>query len=193
MQLSAGPLDKVDARGFLIADALEWTELSAEDAAKIGKRVQERAGAARKEIAAKEKAAYLKVHKARVAAASDAALAAALGQTVAQIEQAAAVEVVAIKAKTYATLLKGIGPSASARRHRSRRCRRSPPLRSSSRPCRRQSEPRRCGALRRTRTMTRGRPWRPPSRRWRSLTSAPARRRSSPTRTSTSRTSWRAG
>ena len=88
------------------------TVLSADDAQKLGKRVQERAGAARKDIAAKERAAYLKVYKARAAADSNADLAAALEQTVTQIEQAAAVEVAAIKAKTYPTLFKGIGQQA---------------------------------------------------------------------------------
>ena len=72
LQPTAGPLDRVDTRGFPAADLYGLTQLSAEDAQKLGKRVQERAGAARKEIAAKEKAVYLKVHKARAAAASDA-------------------------------------------------------------------------------------------------------------------------
>ena len=112
LQPTAGPLDRVDTRGFLAADLYGLTQLSAEDAQRLGKRVQERAGAARKEVAAKEKATYLKVHKARAAADSNADVAAGLGQTVAQIEQAAAAEVTSIKAKTYATLLKGIGQRA---------------------------------------------------------------------------------
>ena len=57
LQPTAGPLDRVDTRGFLTADLYELTQLSATDAQKLGKRVQERAAAARKEIAAKEKAA----------------------------------------------------------------------------------------------------------------------------------------
>ena len=112
LQPTAGPLNRVDTRGFLAADLYGLTQLSAEDAQKLGKRVQERAGAGRKEIAAKEKVAYLNIHKARAAGDSNADLAAGLGQTVTQIEQAVAAEITAIKAKTYATLLKGIGQRA---------------------------------------------------------------------------------
>ena len=112
VQLTAGPLDKVDARGFLVADVLGWSEMDAADAAKLGKRVQERAGAAKKEVAAKEKVAYNKTYRLRSAAADDAQLAAGVEEKVAQIEQELAAEVAAIKAKTYDTLLKGIGHRA---------------------------------------------------------------------------------
>ena len=72
--LTAKPLDKVDARGFLVADTHSWAELDREDAIKLGKRVQERAGAAKKEVAAKEKAAYLRERKLRLAAATNSQL-----------------------------------------------------------------------------------------------------------------------
>ena len=42
LQPTAGPLDRVDTRGFLAADLYGLTQLSAEDAQKLGKRVQER-------------------------------------------------------------------------------------------------------------------------------------------------------
>ena len=47
VELTTGPLDRVETRGFLAADTMGSTEVSTLDAAKVGKRVQERAGVAK--------------------------------------------------------------------------------------------------------------------------------------------------
>ena len=46
--LTAGPLDKIDTRGFLAADCMGYSELSADDAQKVGKRVKERVNSKRR-------------------------------------------------------------------------------------------------------------------------------------------------
>ena len=112
LQLTAGPLDRIDARGFLLADTHGRDYISAEDAAKVGKRAQEHVNSkktgVRKEMDAIEKAAYLKVYKARAAAAKDDSVAEAVTQKVRVIESAAKTQLAALLSKSYATLFKNI-------------------------------------------------------------------------------------
>ena len=91
MELTTGPLDRVETRGFLAADTMGSTEVSTLDAAKVGKRVQERAGIAKQEQKAAERKVDAKVSKVRAAAVNSPHLAGSiLEQTVAGIRQAAA-------------------------------------------------------------------------------------------------------
>jgi hypothetical protein len=62
----------------------------------------------RKEMDAIEKAAYLKVYKARAAAAKDDSVAEAVTQKVRVIESAAKTQLAALLSKSYATLFKNI-------------------------------------------------------------------------------------
>jgi hypothetical protein len=112
LQLTAGPLDRIDARGYLLADVVGRTYTSAEDAATVGKRAQEHVNSkkagVRKDLAAIEKAAYLKVYKARAAAAKGGTIADAVAQKVKTIETEAETQVAALMSKTYMTLFKDI-------------------------------------------------------------------------------------
>ena len=112
LQLTAGPLDRIDARGYLLADVVGRTYTSAEDAATVGKRAQEhvngKKAGVRKDLAAVEKAAYLKVYKARAAAAKGGTTADAVAQKVKTIEAEAETQVAALMSKTYVTLFKDI-------------------------------------------------------------------------------------
>ena len=112
LQLTAGPLDRVDTRGYLLADVHGRRYISAEDAATIGKRAQERVNGkktgVRKEKAAIEKATYLKVYKARAAAAADDAVAETVALRVQTIEAAAEAQLAQLLSKQYDTLFKDI-------------------------------------------------------------------------------------
>ena len=109
LQLTAGPLDRIDARGFLLADVLNRAHISVEDAAKVGKRAQvERINGKktgmRKDKAAIEKAAYLKEYKLRAAAVKDSTDDEAVLRKVKIIESEAEVQLAELMSKPYETL-----------------------------------------------------------------------------------------